>query len=279
MEQTCYRHPDRETGVSCSSCGRPICVDCMTPTNVGMRCPECSKQKTKVVAGPAAFGRSDPQASIAIIGITVAVFAAQVLFAGGARAQSGWVYENGALFGPLVDNGEVWRLLTYGLLHADPIHLLLNMVGVFFLGQFLEPTLGPARFTAMYLASLFAGALGAMIEGPGNVTVGASGGVFGLMGGAIVLLRNSGIDIWRSPIMIILGINLLFTFTNDRISKGGHVGGLVGGLLCAALILAAERQGGRNARALGVAACALVAVASIVVAVWASGQPSLYDGF
>ena len=45
---TCYRHPSRETGVACSNCGRPICPDCMTPTPVGMRCPECSRQRTKV---------------------------------------------------------------------------------------------------------------------------------------------------------------------------------------------------------------------------------------
>ena len=44
----CYRHPDRETGVSCSNCGNPICPDCMTATPVGMRCPECSRQKTQV---------------------------------------------------------------------------------------------------------------------------------------------------------------------------------------------------------------------------------------
>ena len=46
---TCYRHPGRETAVSCSNCGRPICPDCMTPTPVGMRCPECASQRTKVL--------------------------------------------------------------------------------------------------------------------------------------------------------------------------------------------------------------------------------------
>ena len=45
---TCYRHPNRETGVSCSNCGRPICPDCMTPTPVGMRCPECARERTPV---------------------------------------------------------------------------------------------------------------------------------------------------------------------------------------------------------------------------------------
>ena len=275
MEQTCYRHPDRETGVSCSSCGNPICVDCMTPTNVGMRCPECSKHRTKVVSGPQAFRAADPQAAYAIIAVTVAAFAIQAFSAGSGRPRTGTIYENGVLFGPAVNDGEFWRLLTYGFLHADPIHLLLNMVGVFFLGQFLEPALGSARFAGLYFASLFAGALGVMIQSPGSLTVGASGAVFGLMGGAIVFLRGSGVDIWRSPIMIILGINLLFTFSASNISIGGHLGGLAGGLATAALILAAER-GRRRQREAGIAACVLVAVVSIAVAIWASGQISFY---
>ena len=45
---TCYRHPNRETGVSCANCGKPICPDCMTATPVGMRCPDCSRQRTPV---------------------------------------------------------------------------------------------------------------------------------------------------------------------------------------------------------------------------------------
>ena len=71
---TCYRHPNRETGVSCSSCGRPICPDCMTPTPVGMRCPECSRQRTKVrTARTMAAG--GVEVTRVLIGINVLAFA------------------------------------------------------------------------------------------------------------------------------------------------------------------------------------------------------------
>src|SRR5262245_15253260 len=79
MAQTCYRHPDRETGVSCSSCGRPICPDCMTPTPVGMRCPECASQRTKVVRGVGgAPGLGDAPATYVLVGLNVLAFLAEV---------------------------------------------------------------------------------------------------------------------------------------------------------------------------------------------------------
>src|SRR5262245_66388419 len=75
QRQTCYRHPDRETGVSCSNCGRPICPDCMTSTPVGMRCPECARQTTKVRVGQGAFSPTAGKmpATIALIAINVIV--------------------------------------------------------------------------------------------------------------------------------------------------------------------------------------------------------------
>jgi hypothetical protein len=80
MAQTCYRHPNRETGVSCSSCGRPICPECMTPTPVGMRCPECAGQRTKVVRGVPSGGEgfSRSPATFILIAINVVVFLAEV---------------------------------------------------------------------------------------------------------------------------------------------------------------------------------------------------------
>src|SRR4051812_36720881 len=109
--QTCYRHPDRETGVSCSNCGRPICPECMTSTPVGMRCPECARQKTKVTAGAGAFSPSAGRmpATIALIAINVVVFLIE-LGAGGAGqfSNSGQVIHDAGLRGPEIANGDWW---------------------------------------------------------------------------------------------------------------------------------------------------------------------------
>src|ERR1700710_3243837 len=102
---TCYRHSNRETGVSCSSCGRPICPDCMTPTPVGMRCPECSRQKTKVRTADTI--RRDPMLTYVLIAINVIAFLAMASSGGGlTSSSSGEVFTNGALFGPAVAAGD-----------------------------------------------------------------------------------------------------------------------------------------------------------------------------
>ena len=267
--ETCYRHPSRETGVSCSSCGRPICPDCMTPTPVGMRCPECAKQRTKVRTARA-ITASEPRVTYAIVAINVIVFFAQVLAAdgGGARARSGDVYANGALFGPLVDEGEWWRLLTSGFLHADPIHLLFNMVGVYFLGQLLEPALGSVRFAALYFASLLAGSFGALLLSNDAVTIGASGAVFGLLGAAFIIMRQRGMDPMQTFIGPILILNIIITFAFPGISIGGHLGGLAGGMLCAVLIGYGER---RRSQMLALAGIVAVGVVAAVAGVAAAG--------
>src|SRR4029453_3521649 len=118
--ETCYRHPDRETGVSCSSCGRPICPACMTPTPVGMRCPECSRQRTQVRSLRSTSG--EPRVTVAIIIVWPVAFRA-----GGSRGPGGGgnstIYRDGALFGPAVADGEWWRLITSGFLHSGIIHI------------------------------------------------------------------------------------------------------------------------------------------------------------
>ena len=271
--QTCYRHSDRETGVSCSSCGRPICTDCMIPTPVGMRCPECAKQKTKVKTAASIYN-AVPRVTYAIIGLNVLAFVAQFMTSGGggASARAGQVYEQGVLWGPLVDTGEYWRLLTGGFLHADPVHLLLNMVGVYFLGQMLEPALGAVRYAALYLAALFAESAGALLLTPEAQTVGASGAVFGLLGAAFYLARARGNEQMRQFVGVILFLNILMTF-RPGISIGGHLGGLAGGLLAAWLVTQAEQ---RRMPVLAVAGCVAVAVIAIAAAITAAGTASLY---
>src|SRR5689334_1408676 len=143
MAEHCYRHPDRETGVSCSSCGRPICPDCMTPTSVGMRCPECSRDKTRVRTIRSL--PATPVATQVLIALNVIVFFAEIAsgasLAGG--VQGGSVYVHGALYGPLVDQkDEYWRLITAGFLHDGLWHLVVNMFSLYFVGAALEPAIG-----------------------------------------------------------------------------------------------------------------------------------------
>jgi membrane associated rhomboid family serine protease len=265
--QACYRHPDRETGVSCSSCGRPICPDCMTPTPVGMRCPECASQRTRVVRG---VGQSDgfarSPATYVLIAINVIVFLVEIASSGGGLGEvGGQVSVDFGLFGPAVANGEWYRLVTGGFLHASLFHLGFNMLLLYFLGRLLEPALGTPRFLVLYFASLLAGSFGALVVEPDALTVGASGAIFGLAGATFIIARGRGMEALAGQIGFLILFNLFFSFVAPRISIGGHLGGLIGGVICALIIVAGERgMLGRNRRALEIAAMVAVAVVAVV---------------
>src|ERR671914_322066 len=257
----CYRHPNRETGVSCSNCGNPICPDCMTATPVGMRCPDCSKQRTPVRTLRNVY--ADPTVTYVLIAVNVLLFIGST--AGGssfAGRPGGSVVTDLALFGPAVENGDWWRLVTSGFMHAGVIHILFNMYILYWLGTMLEPVLGHVRFGALYFASLLCGSFGVLLLDPDAVTVGASGAVFGLMGGAFVLQRLRGVDPMASGLGPIILLNLAITFVIPGISIGGHLGGLVGGAATAYVMdqLAQRRRG----VVLPVIAC--VAVGALAVA-------------
>src|ERR687895_2028627 len=234
--EVCYRHPDRPTGVSCSNCGRPICPDCMTSTSVGMRCPECARQTTQVRTMRTV---EEPVLTYILIGINVLVALGGIL--GGASATTGGIggsalLAEGSVSRAAIADGEYWRLITSGFLHAGFLHLAFNMFALYILGQMLEPAMGRLRFGLIYFVALLAGSFGALLLEPDAPTVGASGAIFGLMGAAVVVLRNRGINPMESGLGLWIGINLLFTFTIPNISIGGHIGGLGGGSL-AALVL------------------------------------------
>ena len=234
--QTCYRHSGRETGVSCSNCGRPICPDCMTPTSVGMRCPECSSQRTKVKTMASV---TEPVLTYILIGINVVV-AIGVLLSGASASGGGLggssLLTDGSVSRFTVGDGEVWRVLTAGFLHSGFIHLAFNMYILYILGGMLEPAIGRLRFAVIYFVSLLAGSFGALLLEPTAATVGASGAVFGLMAAAVVVMRNRGTNPMESGLPLLIGINLLITFVVPDISIGGHLGGLAGGALAAILL-------------------------------------------
>lgn len=266
----CYRHPDRETGLSCSECGRPICYECMTPAPVGLRCPEHSgkpqgvQKVTRAVTGVGA--RRVNLVTMILIGINVAV--AVVEFASGSSASftNNTIFEKGALFAtgyvdasgnPLgVAHGEWWRMFTAMFLHASFFHLAVNMYSLYFVGSIMEQVIGRWRFLLLYLVSGIAGSAGALLWTPLSPTVGASGAIFGILGGLFVLERRRHIATGGQVAGLIV-LNLVITFLfAGTISVGGHVGGLIGGILLMLAILQFRRS----------AAYTLVAGATLLVA-------------
>jgi membrane associated rhomboid family serine protease len=274
---TCYRHPSRETGVSCSNCGNPICPDCMTATPVGMRCPDCAGQKQRVHTMRSMH--VDPIVTYVLIGMNVLLFLGSG--AGGSlltgSGGSSRVFQDLALWGPAIDLGhDYWRLITAGFLHSGLLHIGFNMYILYWLGTMLEPSLGHARFLALYVASLLAGSFGALLVSPNAVTVGASGAVFGLMGAGFVMQRARGMDPMQSGIAPVILFNLVISFVIPNISIGGHIGGLVGG---AAAAFAMERLAGRRPGiAAPIAACVVVGAIAVVAAIAVSGRNSPFAG-
>jgi membrane associated rhomboid family serine protease len=262
----CYRHPGRETNVQCSNCGRPICPDCMTVTPVGMRCPECARQRTKVKRISPGLRAGACPATYVLIAINVIAFIAEI--GGGATIGGGGgsIYRDGALFGPAVADGEWYRLVTSGFLHAGLWHIALNMAVLYFLGRLLEPGIGTPRFLAVYFVSLLAGSFGALLLSPDSFTVGASGAVFGVMSAAFIFARHRGLEQIAGQIGIFIVLNLLFSFTAGGISIGGHLGGLAAGALCGFLIVFAERRARRpvELEVLGFVALAVISVVGAI---------------
>jgi membrane associated rhomboid family serine protease len=276
VEKTCYRHPDRVTGLSCSECGRPICTECMTMAPVGIRCPEHSGKAQgveRVTRGVqrVAFEGTGAKVTKALVAINVAVYVAELVTGGGVNGTGSTIYLHGVLYGPLVEQGDWWRLLTAAFLHYGPVHLILNMVGLYWFGSLLEERIGAARYLMLYLVSGLAGSAGALLWSNGFLTptVGASGAIFGILGAGLVLERQRDYVFGGSAMGVIL-INFVLTFSISSISKGGHIGGLVGGILCALGLTRFGRGHAAYGRpgVLGVATIVLVGVASIAIAYW-----------
>lgn len=273
----CYRHPDRETGIRCARCERPICTDCMIPASVGFQCPECVKggsgtghrpsaSRPRTLAGGALAADRRLITKI-LLGLNAALFIA-VLVAGD-RLVGDLVLFGRAVaepFGPVegVAEGQWYRLLSSMFLHQEIWHIAMNMLGLWFLGPPLEAALGRWRYTALYLLSgLGGGALTYLVSSPGQASLGASGAIFGLFGATAVLMRRLNYDM--RPILILLGINLIFTFTWQGISWQAHIGGLAVGALIAYAMVHAPRERRVLVQYGACALTALVIIAAIVV--------------
>lgn len=275
---TCYRHAGRETWIRCQRCERPICPDCMISAAVGHQCPTCVKDGAKQTrSGRTAYGgvRSSNPAltSIFLIATNAAVWLA-ILLTGANTSRGvdllglrpiglcapgdGFVYDQaraqcermGATFLPGVSDGALWQLITSQFLHVQPWHIAGNMLALWMLGPQLESSLGRIRFLALYLLSGLTGSVVVLwLSGPGELTLGASGAIYGLFGAFAVIAHKVRGDL-RS-IGAVLAINLVITFAVPNISWQGHLGGLLGGAAIAAILAYAPRSRRTQVQALG----------------------------
>jgi len=271
----CYRHPDRETGVHCSNCGRPICHECMTPAPVGFRCPQCmadqrrsstaggrprvvTRQQTRSRWQRGAYGGgAGVSVTKVLVAINVLVFVAEL--ATGAVSRSGGLltgygsaaamHSMGALAPyDVIVRHEYWRMFTVMFLHWDVIHIAFNMWALWVAGTYLESAIGRAKFLVLYLVAGFAGSVLIVYAAPlAAETAGASGAIFGLFGAlALYAFVNRNRDFASRAvlgnILFVIVLNLAITFGFSGISWEGHVGGLIGG----AVLMGAYLLGGRR---------------------------------
>jgi membrane associated rhomboid family serine protease len=292
---TCYRHPGRESHIRCQRCDRPICPECMRDAAVGFQCVECVRAGAKETrSGRTAYGGLRPTdasaTSIGLIVVNVAVWIGVVVTGGFSSRTFDWLalrpkglcetaqgyYEPAGLtcsFGgrlmPGVSDGAYWQLVTSMFTHVELWHIAFNMIALWVYGPRVEAPLGRARFLALYFLSGLAGSAAVLWLGPEfGGTHGASGAVFGLLAAQLVIAFKVGGDV--NGVAAWLGISFVGTLLIvDNVSWQGHLGGVVGGLACA-LVLVFAPKGALRARLqvaglLGIGVVLAVAIAARTV--------------
>jgi membrane associated rhomboid family serine protease len=290
---TCYRHPDRETWIRCQRCDKPICPDCMRDAAVGFQCPDCVKQANKGSRqNRALYGgerSADPRlTTYVIIGINALVWLA--ITATGGRMSwlthllalrpvgvcdpaNGSLYDiaepvcvaSNATYRAGFSDGAPWQLLTAAFTHVEIWHFAMNMFALFVFGPVLEGIVGRARFLTIYLVSAVAGSATVVWFSPElSSTVGASGAIFGLLGALLVVARKARLHSQWLVQNLVLGV--VITVVGWRfISWQGHLGGLVGGALAAAIVAYAPQARRSLVQWMGLGALAVVLVVLALV--------------
>lgn len=270
---TCYRHPDRITGLSCTTCGKSICVECSRDASVGQKCPECAapQGRARVVNARQTFGRPSFQSapvSFTIMAITAGIFVIGLLSADADR----WLFQTFAQANFLVEAGEWWRIFTAALLHGGMMHVLFNMYALYLFGPRLEQQVGSPAFAALYVATAGTGGMVSYLFGDiQQVSIGASGAIFGLLGAwMFVAWKMRGTPGGRSmfnQLGVLLAINLALPLFVGGIDWRAHLGGLAGGILIAWLwsVLAVGRPNARTIRTIIAVGAAVGAAVTVMI--------------
>jgi membrane associated rhomboid family serine protease len=273
---TCYRHPDRESWVSCTRCGRHACPDCLRDAAVGQQCVECVRgSNAGGRAARTAFGGRPVTTAVVtwtLVGINVLIFLIEV-------AKPNVLYAWGMLGTPAfapggiqsgVAGGQWYRLITSAFTSPGTslaglgfLDIAFNMWALIVVGPSLEQLLGRVRFVALYLLSALGGSVLYYYLQPHGLAAGASGAIYGLFGAWFVVARKLRLDV--RGIVTIIAINLAFSlFYRSTIAWQDHVGGLIVGVVTAAAFVYAPRKN-RTAYQAGAALLILVVLIVLVV--------------
>jgi membrane associated rhomboid family serine protease len=275
---TCYRHPDRESWVSCVRCGRHACPDCLRSAAVGQQCVDCVSGAGQT--GPAArrpttvFGGRPTRNAVVtytLVALNVLLFVVEHFKPGIANdwALLGYApYTNG---GPVqgIAAGQWYRLITSAFLPPTGsfgfLDIAFNMWALFVVGPSLEQLLGRTRFIAVYLLSALGGGVAFFLIGQPYVpALGASGAIFGLFGAWFVVSRRLQLD--SRGILVLIGINLAFSFIyRSTIAWQDHVGGLIVGMLVTAAFAYAPRKNRVVVQAAAVVAVLVILIVIVVL--------------
>ncbi|MFW0155871.1 rhomboid family intramembrane serine protease [Rothia sp. P6271] len=244
---TCSQHPDKMAYARCKQCQKPTCGDCQIPVEVGILCRSCHPDGTASRKMRRMLTQQDsPVITYLLIVLTTLVYGAQLLIPGyfvfNAFAFN-WNY--------VLETHQWWRFLTSGFLHSQGniSHLALNMFSLWLFGRELELRLGKIKFIALYLCSIIGGSIAVSMASmlssdPSVTTIGASGGVFGLFGASWVLTRLRGEN--SSPILILIVINMAYSFFFPGISWEAHLGGMLTGAAMTWALQKLSQQGQSN---------------------------------
>ncbi|SDQ11527.1 rhomboid family intramembrane serine protease [Carnobacterium viridans] len=178
-----------------------------------------------------------PVVTYALLTIQILAFVLMTLDGGSTNVAT--LVKYGAKFNPYIVLGEWWRLITPMFLHIGFIHLLMNSVILYYLGEQLEGMFGHLRFAGIYLLSGIAGNL-ASFAFSDALSAGASTALFGLFGSTIMLgqtfKHNPAIQQMAKSFSMLIIINIVFGIFSSSIDMAGHLGGLLGGFLLATAI-------------------------------------------
>ena len=290
VPEFCYRHPNVETGVHCTRCGRPICPECMIPAPVGHQCPECvNEARREFRKGPgrriaAANVRRQASATMVLLVAIGAMYVVEVLSGGTGSLMTGpntlKLINLGASVGLAqlpsgeivgIANGQYWRLVSAMFLHAGLLHIAFNAYALWIFGSVVEQELGRVRFLLIYFVTGIVASAASYAFGPYYaVGVGASGAIFGIFGAFVTYnYRRRHLAIaaarLRGAVTLVV-INMVLAFSIQGIDWRAHVGGFIAGLVAG---FAAEGVGSAaNRRLILIAGFAGLLVVAVGLVAW-----------